>query len=67
MIEAQWIGGPRDGEVVALPELVDHYEVTVPRQIMLNDQPLPGQFLAEQVSYRVVPGGETGYRILWHA
>lgn len=65
--EAQWLGGPRDGAVETVPEGARTVTVVVQHPVMLNGQPLPGQYLAEEVTYPIVPGGPTGFRIIWHA
>ena len=67
MIEAEWVGGPNDGAVLALPDHTDRYQMHIPRPVMLNGQPIPGQYIDETVSYPVVAGGPTGHRIIWHA
>lgn len=67
MIEAQWIGGPNDGSVIALPDGTERYQMAIQRPVMLNGQPIPGEYVVDNVSYPVTPGGTTGHRIIWHA
>jgi hypothetical protein len=67
VIQAEWVGGPNDGSVMALPDGTQRYQMTVQHPVMLNGQPIPGEYVAEQVSCPVTPGGATGHRIIWHA
>lgn len=65
--EATWFGGPNDGSTLVLPDGTTRYQMTVQIPVMLNGQPLPGEYVAEQVSYPVVVTEDGQHRIVWHA